>query len=73
MKPIQFKTMRQRLQNRRKGSDDLRQPVPLPYDPTTISPHEMHVARYRAQDALTGEQTDEVPRTVRRKRSRVLR
>lgn len=51
--------------SRRRTAPDLNQPAPLPYDPTTISPHERDVARFQAEDARTGAQTDEVPPTVR--------
>lgn len=44
---------------------DITQPVPLPYDATTVSPHERDVARFQSEDARTGAQTDEVPPTVR--------
>jgi hypothetical protein len=48
---------------------DLRKPVPLPVDLSTVSSHERDVARYRAEDARTGAQTDEdAPTIVRKKR-----
>lgn len=40
---------------------NLSKPVTLPVDFATISPREAEVARYRAEDAKTGRQTDEVP------------
>lgn len=52
---------------------DLNKPVPLPLDHSTISPHEREVARFRAEDAKTGGQTDEVPPTVVRRPQRGLR
>lgn len=45
---------------------DITRPVPLPVDFSVVSPHERDVARYRAEDARTGEQSDETPRRVRR-------
>lgn len=43
---------------------DIRAPVPLPYDATAVSPHERDVARFQAEDARTGMQTDEVAPTM---------
>ena len=47
---------------------NLNEPVPLPVDFTSISPHERDVARYRSEDARSGAQTDETAPTVRYKR-----
>lgn len=49
-----------------KPPPNINERVPLPYDAATISPHERDVARFRAEDARTGMQTDEVPPTIRR-------
>jgi hypothetical protein len=50
---------------RRRARPDINQPVPLPYDATSVTPHERDVARFQAEDARTGMQTDEVTPTVR--------
>lgn len=43
---------------------NINEPVPIPYDAATVSPHERDVARYQSEDARTGVQTDEVSPTV---------
>ncbi len=52
-------------QRRRMAPHNINEPVPMPYDETTVSPHERDVARFRSEDARTGMQTDEVPPTIR--------
>ena len=47
---------------------DLSRSVPLPIDPSTVSPHEREVARFQAEDARTSAQTDETPPTIRKSR-----
>lgn len=47
---------------------DLTKPIPLPVGAASVSPHEVAVARYRAESARTGEQVDEEPVTVVRKK-----
>lgn len=81
MPPPRPRTFRERMldsRNRRSknigdlrgGGMDINFPVHLPRDETSISAHERDVARYRAEDARTGAQVDEVPVTVVVKRKK---
>jgi len=70
-------TMRSRMpmpMDQQQGNPpDLMQPVPLPIDASTVSPHERDVARFQSEDARTGVQTDEVPPTVIRRGRKAMR
>ena len=57
-----------RFLHMQKRERNLNEPVPLPVDFSSVSPHERDVARYRSEDARTGRQTDEVTPTTRYKR-----
>lgn len=56
------------FRTRRQEQRDLNEPVPLPVDFASVSPHERDVARYRSEDARAGAQTDATPPMVRYKR-----
>lgn len=62
-----------KLKRRFQRPADVTQPVPLPVDFASVSPHERDVARYRSEDSRTGQQVDETPPTVKHKKKRGLR